>query len=191
MKTGKKTLLLGIVTSISGMLFTFRPNGYVQLILIILGGILLVATIVNLIKIPLNWRQQRKLSALPFTISIFSVLLLTFSIFIGMRARIMKFRYDMPYYENLISMMKKGEIDIQQNLHPIDIPLEYAHLAYATLAVKDKQGVLTVEFLSGSGFPVKHSGWLYREDDNPMAWKDISRWPRIEKIEPKWYRIGD
>ncbi len=137
------------------------------------------------------WRKQGKLSLAPLGISIFSVVLFVFCLTLGMGARIMKFRYDLPQYENVIAMMQKGEIVIEQNLHPIDIPPEYAHLAYAILAEKSKQGVLTVEFLSGSGFPVKHSGWLYREDDDPMAWKDIRRWPKIEKIEPKWYRIGD
>ncbi len=190
-QTGPKTLLLGIATCLLGMSFAFSPNGWVQLLLMVLVLASLVTGVVNLLHIPHRWCTKGKLSIGPFGISILFALLLVLSVFFGLRARIMKFRFDIPKYEYVISMMKKGEIRVDQDLQTVDLTSRFAYLGDTTLAEEDENGVLTVEFLIGGGFPEKHSGWLYREDDNPMAWKNISRWPRIEKIDPRWYRIGD
>jgi hypothetical protein len=78
----------------------------------------------------------------------------------------MKFRYQRPDYEAVISMIERGQIPVAANLGQIAIPDSYKHLVYAVLGNRDPNGVLTIEFLMGSGFPAKHSGFLYRSDDN-------------------------
>jgi hypothetical protein len=103
----------------------------------------------------------------------------------------MKFRYQKLDYEAVISLIDKGQIRVEAPLRPIVVPDSYKHLAYAVLGSRDPEGVLTVEFITGSGFPVKHSGFLYRSDDNALGWEHISRWPRLERIDTNWYRIGD
>ena len=85
--------------------------------------------------------------------------------------------------------MQKVEIFVGHKLVRVDLPNGYKHLAYSVLADKDTRDVLTVEFLTEGGFPVKHAGFLYRSDDNPLEWSHINRWPKVSKIEPKWYRI--
>ena len=103
----------------------------------------------------------------------------------------MKFKFEKSQYEKVVSLMRNGDIGIGHDLERVEVPSAYRHLAYTVIADEEPNGVLTAEFLTGGGFPVKHSGYLYRSDDEPRKWKHISRWPRLRKIESRWYRISD
>jgi hypothetical protein len=76
----------------------------------------------------------------------------------------------------------------------ISVPLVGAErdLGYGVLAERDPNGVLTVELLTGGGFPVKHSGYLYTSSGSvrPGSFFD-ERWPFKTEMKAKWFRISD
>ena len=157
----------------------------------LLLAIYAIIVLIDLVSIPFLWRNNRARALMPFGTALLFIALLIPSNLLGMQARMLKFRMQKPKYEKVIELMELGEIPVSNGIGRVDIPPEYSHPAYAIIADRDTNGVLSVEFLIGGGFPVKHTGFLYRSDDNPKKWKHITRWPRVIKTERCWYRISD
>ena len=67
----------------------------------------------------------------------------------------------LPSYEQIVRRIESGEILVSSNLTDLPQAIPTARMAWAVRAKKDSDGVLTVEFLTEKGFPVKHSGYLY------------------------------
>lgn len=65
-------------------------------------------------------------------------------------------------YEAVVSLMQADSIVASRELQYLELPARFSGLAWSTFAERDSSGVLTVEFLTGGGLPVKHSGYLYR-----------------------------
>lgn len=58
-----------------------------------------------------------------------------------------------------------------------------------TICVLSKPNVLVVEFHTGGGFPVKHSGILFTTN---QSWIQIQkRWPYLREVKPNWYVFRD
>ena len=65
-------------------------------------------------------------------------------------------------------------------------------LGYLVLAERDTNGVLTVELLTGGGFPLMHSGYLYSSSGGVKLGSFFDeRWPLKTEVRPKWFRISD
>ena len=76
----------------------------------------------------------------------------------------------------------------------VSVPFSEAErdLGYNLLAERNTNGVLTVELLTGGGFPVKHSGYLYTSSGSIQLGSFFdSRWPLRTEVKPKWFRISD
>jgi hypothetical protein len=63
-------------------------------------------------------------------------------------------------------------------------------LAWSTIAKTNSDGII-VAFMTGSGFPVKHSGYLYVASGNDENDADAKRWPYKTRISNNWLRIED
>lgn len=191
MRSTRITVIVGILMCLVSSVMAFLMNPWLQLLVMVLVLLFCVMFVTNFLMIALTWRSRGRRALIPFGLSVLFSLLLIPAICLGGQARLMKFRYQKLDYEAVISLIDKGQIRVEAPLRPIVVPDSYKHLAYAVLGSRDPEGVLTVEFITGSGFPVKHSGFLYRSDDNALGWEHISRWPRLERIDTNWYRIGD
>lgn len=185
------TVVVGVLMCLASSLMAFLMNPWLQLLLMVMLLLFCVMFITNFLAICLTWRSRGRRALIPFGLSVLFSLLLIPAIGFGIKARLMKFHYQKPDYEAVISLIEREQIRVEASLGPIVVPDSYKHLAYAVLGSRDPNGVLTIEFLTGRGFPVKHSGFLYRSDDNATRWEHISRWPRLERIDTNWYRIGD
>lgn len=188
---GKKTFILGILLCVVVFLFASHKTPRLQLLFVLLFVIYIIVFLVNLITALTRLKTIGAWALVPVGISVLFFLLLHPAAHLGWKARMQKFQTQRPKYEKIISLIEKGEISVGHKLVRVNLPNGYKHLAYSVLADKDTREVLTVEFLSEGGFPVKYSGFLYRGDDNPLEWSHINRWPKVRKIEPKWYRISD
>lgn len=188
---GKKTFILGILLYVVVFLYASHKTPRFQLISLLIFVIFLIVFLVNLITALSRWKTNGARALVPICISVLFFLLSHHAAHLGLKARMHKFQSQRPQYEKIISLMEKGEIFVGHKRVFVDLPNGYKHLAYRVIADRDMRDVLTVEFLTEGGFPVKHSGFLYRGDDDPLEWSHINRWPKVRKIEPKWYRISD
>ena len=191
LKTGKKTLMLGIVSSIVFFFSAFQMNPLIQLIVMLCVFVFVLTLIINFLSIPFRWKSQGKWAVLPFGFSVLSIMFFLFTLGLGFEVKMLKFRSQKPEYEQVIDLIKQGNIPIRKELDRLKIPDRFDHLAYSVMGTRDDNGVITVEFLTEGGFPVKHSGFLYRSDGQPKKWERIDRWPIYGEIETNWYRISD
>ena len=100
------------------------------------------------------------------------------------------FRRVLPAYESAIRQMETGQIRVSAELRRI--PEAEKKLGIAVLAELTTNGVLTVEFLTGAGFPVKHSGYLYCSGGLIEKGSRFDlRWPRRHAVGPSWFAIAD
>jgi energy-coupling factor transporter transmembrane protein EcfT len=161
MKTpGKRTCITGILLCIVVFLFAFLMNTWLQLLSMLLLLIFVMVLLVNIISVPFLWKKNGSHALIPIGLSLIFVLLLIPSVYLGGQARMLKFRIQKPKYEEVIALIIKGEISVSNRIERIEVPAEYNHLAYAIIGNRDTNGILTVEFLTGGGFPVKHTGFL-------------------------------
>lgn len=100
------------------------------------------------------------------------------------------FRRSLPSFEGIVHRMDSGAIPVTAEWRRF--PGAEGGGAYAVSAQRSTNGVLTVEFLTGSGFPVKHSGYLYCSGGSIEPGSIAARrWPRRQRVSPIWYRISD
>ena len=99
----------------------------------------------------------------------------------------LRFHYQLPQFEAVITQITQQ--DILPNSGHVRIPCDVARVV---LAEKTAHGHLQVEFLTGGGFPVKHSGYLYVETGVLESGSFMAkRWPYTREIKPKWLRFWD
>lgn len=88
--------------------------------------------------------------------------------------------------------MESGAVPVAAEPQSITLSETDRDLAYSVLAQKDTNGVLMVEFLTGSGFPLMHSGYLYTSSGSVQPGSFFhSRWLLTMQVKPKWFRITD
>jgi hypothetical protein len=136
-----------------------------------------------------EWRQRRWFSMLPLTVCVLSIVIS------GKVVRMIReviFTQSLPSCEAVVHQMESGSISVSPTLSRIPQAESEASLAYAVLAQRDTNGVLTVEFLTEAGFPVKHSGYLYTSSGTIASGSlEDSRWPIKHKERPQWFYISD
>jgi hypothetical protein len=88
--------------------------------------------------------------------------------------------------------MESGSIVVSDKFDRIPQAETEARLVYRVFAEKDTNGVLMVEFDTESGFPVKHSGYLYSSSGTiePGSQMD-SRWTFRQEVKSRWFYISD
>lgn len=164
-------------TPIMQFITMFMTLGF--LVLLIASGIALLSC----------WKENRFKSFYPLAICAFVVVYIIVAV---PAIKDIAFKKSLPKYEKIISMINRGEIEIDISRKRIELPSDYKALAYATFGERDSKGVLTIEFFTGAGFPVKHSGYIYRSDGQLSSSPEVyKRWRYIKGKSQNWYYFSD
>ena len=148
---------------------------------------LLGAGFMSLVRVFTYWGRERWRGVAPLLACVLVVMLAPE---VGAAIRGALFRRSLPGYESLIRQLESGAIPVTTELRQVWQAEGVS--AYSVMAQRGTNGVLMVEFLTGAGFPVKHSGYLYTSSGSIEPGSRIdSRWPKRRTLSPLWYRISD
>jgi len=188
-RLGKFVVVAAIIWFFGSTAYGSHRTNLLQILTFPLLLYFLAAVIISIACVFIDWRSRKWKSLFPLGACILSVL---FSDIATKWIRHAIFITCLPSYEAVIRQMESGEIPVSTDLNPIPHAVSKARLAYAVRAQKDTNGVLTVEFLTESGFAVLHSGYLYCSSGTiaPRSVED-SRWPIRREERPKWFYISD
>ena len=108
--------------------------------------------------------------------------------FLGGHANTYLFYRDLPRMKEVVALLQTRPLTSRRER--IDLPVQYKDLAYVTQAGKDSQGIVTVLFFVGGGFPAKHTCYLYRSDDKISS--DLrAEWHSSRHREKNWFQVSD
>ena len=167
--------------------FAVRPSPVTQFASMLLTFGIFVFGFISFVRVFTHWQRERWWTIVPLGTCVLVVVLASE---VGAAIRQFVFQRALPSYEAVIRQMDSGNIPVSAELRRV--PQAEGDLAYAVLAQRGTNGMLIVEFLTGGGFPVKHSGYLYCSsgvvERGSLA---DSRWPKRREVRPLWFRISD
>lgn len=186
---GKIVVAIAALFCVGATVFFSHRTGFTQLLTAPLFLLFLIAILIGIICIFVDWRERKWKALLPLATCFLSPFIAS-KIANPIREAI--FTKCLPSYEAVVHQMESGEILVSTNLSKIPEAVPKARMAYAVFAQKDTNGVLTVEFWTEGGFPVLHSGYLYSSSGvvNPGSEAGL-RWPIRVQERPKWFYISD
>lgn len=182
---------VGLLFNLAVLAWAIEPDTYLQLGGMLLCGVVLCLLVVDSLMAIWWWRLHRLRSFVPLGACCASLILSVPAVKVGGSIGEWRFLSRLSEYEAVVSLMQADSIVVSRELQHLDLPARFSGLAWATLAERDSSGVLTVEFMTGGGFPVKHSGYLYRSKGSLEEWPHASRWPRARLVRDNWYAISD
>jgi hypothetical protein len=186
-RISKTTLAIAGLWFLAFELFVARPSVVTQFASMLLTLALLVFGFISCIRVFTQWRRERWFIFLPLGACALAIVLAPE---VGGAIRQLIFQRSLPHYEAIIRQMHAGEIPISDEWRRV--PEAEGGSAYAVFAQRSTNNVLTVEFLTGGGFPVKHSGYLYCSSGVIEKSSLADRhWPRRSEIQPLWFRVSD
>lgn len=167
--------------------FAARQTPNTQLLGAVMTLALLVVILISFVRIFTDWKQQHWRSLIPFVSCMLAVALYPAS---RSAIRRITFERSLPRYESIIRQIESSPVPISSEVVLIEQTEDSS--IYHVRTNRSPDGVLSVEFLTGGGFPVKHSGYLYCSSGviEPGSYFD-SRWPKKREMKPKWFRISD
>jgi len=138
------------------------------------------------------WTQRKELRILALVPLVIWLGSCQASTLIGIRSRRAQFERDLPKYAALVEKVRGVETFTQGNVGSIPLSEADRKVVYSLLAERSTNGVLTVELLTGGGYPLHHSGYLYTSSGviQPGSIFD-SRWPSRTQMAANWFHIGD
>jgi hypothetical protein len=143
----------------------------------------------SLVCIVSEWRQRRWRSLIPLAACVIAFFL---SGILVRTARHFVFVWALPSYEAVVHQMESGSILVSTNFDNIPQAESEARLVYRVFAQREADGVLMVEFDTESGFPVKHSGYLYSSSGVIVPGSRMdSRWPVRRELRSRWFYVSD
>jgi len=169
--------------------FASSQNEWTQFLGMLGFGLYLLALGLSLFFAWTERRQFRLLAMIPLLLCLGSCAATTA---VGRAARQAHFERQLPRYRALVERIQAENMLVSGKVVPIPLAQAERDLGYGVLAQQDTNGVLTVELLTGGGFPVIHSGYVYSSSGRiePGSFFD-QRWPHKMEVKPKWFRISD
>jgi hypothetical protein len=188
----KMSILVSVYSAIFLAIYTkysIKQTTFWQFIVIFMVMGFLALIIASAITLFTGIRKSKHMACIPLSICL---IVLIFMFIVTPRIKDMVFNGRLVKYEKIVNMIRNNELKIDTTNHKVVLPDEYKHLSYLVLGEVDKNGVLTVEFFTGIGFPVKHSGYMYRSDGNILSDPAINkRWHNITRKNDNWYYFSD
>ena len=188
-RDGKRIIFICIVWLVGSIACLTRRNDVSVLLGFLLALFFAAAFFFSLVCIFREWRQRRWYSMTP--LAIWTVTLAGSFLLIGQAERLL-FAWSLPSYEAIVRQIEDGTIPVTNETGRILEADHKARLTYGVFAARDASGVLSVEFITELGFPVKHSGYLYVSSGAiEQVSRSDSRWPIRKKVRDKWYFVSD
>ncbi len=186
---GLKLMLAGAVSWASQVPFGFSQNAITQLLLILgLGGVLMTLVAASLF-VWRHWKHFHLFAVAPVALLF---LLCPATLAVGRAARWGQFAWRFPHYQALVERVEASQGLASGEVKRVPLSAAERKFCYNVLAQRDTNGVLTVELLTGRGFPVKHSGYLYTSSGSIQSGSFFdTRWHARTELRPKWFRISD
>jgi hypothetical protein len=191
----KKNAIVLLVLTVLFTLITiseasFLPLNIIQLINLCLILAYFLFLIYSIFLIPIKWRNYKVAALVPFGINLCTLVLL-FSILIsGHYLQRIVFQISLPGYKKVIQQINDGRfpLNVPDKVYPISPSKILIPFCYGVKAWIEEPNILTVEFWTGGGFPVKHRGYLYRSNNEIDSSLQAKRdWPFMEKIQDNWW----
>jgi hypothetical protein len=188
-RTGKFVAIISVIWCLGSVAFFTRRTPLSQLLSLPLALLFFAAGIRGLICVFTEWRQRHWRSLFPLATCVIEFFLS------GMLVRIaghFLFVWALPSYEAVVQQIESGRIPVSVGFDRLPQAESEARLVYYLYAEKDVNGVLMVEFDTESGFPVKHSGYLYSSSGAIEPGSRMnSRWPIREKLRNRWFYVSN
>jgi hypothetical protein len=109
---------------------------------------------------------------------------------IGGRLREWNLWWDMPRYKAAAEWVEHQALSSEGS--EIELPPEYADLAYGVRGIRSAECGTVVTFWWGSGFPVKHTARVYSPTGSFERSRDCrGHWSRGSLIDEHWYEATD
>jgi hypothetical protein len=177
------------VSAAAELPFAYSQNLWTQLLGMLGFGAFLLALMLSLLFAWTERKHLHVLAIIPLLLCFGSCAATTA---MGRGARRAQFERDLPRYVALVERIQADNTLVSGKVVSVTLSEGERDLGYTLLAERNTNGVLTVELLTGGGFPVKHSGYLYTSSGSiqPGSFFD-SRWPFKTEVKPKWFRISD
>lgn len=164
-------------------LFVARQTPSTQLFSFLMTLVLLLVVLIGFVRIFTQWNRERWRSLIPLISCGLAV-----AVFPVSRSAILRltFEHSLPRFESIICKLESGPLPDPSAV--LEIAQVEDNTIYHAKAKQSPNGDLTVLFLTGNGFPVKHSGYLYSSSGTFSPSKD---WPKVKEMKPNWFRISD
>lgn len=192
-RAGKVVFWISVVWCTGSVVFLANQTPLLKFLYIPFTLAFFVTMFVGIVLVFTDWRRHSWGALLPLASCAVAVVL------IGILAqaareqlRQKQFAENLPAYEKIVREIENGSIPVSAKLERMSEAAAKAPLAYAVLAVKETNGILSVEFLTEAGFPLKHGGYLYVSSGiiAPGSVMD-ERWPMRQRVRTKWFYIRD
>jgi hypothetical protein len=177
-----------LLTFLSSLWFSVKPTGeaqFVAMLLILISILLLVISSVVGIRVARRYRFRAFIPAAICLVGLPVSFML--SSFLGGSIRDWHFRKNLPRYTQVVHLIENGEIKTYNRR--VNLPDQYSDLSLATFVETNNQK-MSIEFITGMGFPVKHSGYLYVSTGNIDS-DVLKHWHFRSRINANWFRISD
>jgi hypothetical protein len=143
----------------------------------------------SLMCVFIRWKHSRFFAFLPLAICLTTDY---FGSVISPRLMIAGFESILPRYAAVVDRVERGNVAFPKAEEHVDLSAGNEGLGYVVWADKSSNGVLTVTFIVGGSFPVKHWGYLYSSSGEIIPGSNEDRnWPKRRKLRDKWFWIAD
>jgi hypothetical protein len=177
------TFLVCAIAFASLVVFAVRMTPASQLLLFVSMFAWFLALIGGVMFSFSAWKEMRFRALVPLGVCLITV---PCASVVARGAMAFQFSRQLPSFERAVSEIKAKNIPAGTNA---TIPNNSALLVFAE---RTSAGQLQVEFVTGLGFPVKHSGYLYAENGIIEAGSLLeSRWPYTSRVRPQWFHVSD
>lgn len=180
------TLIVECVLFWSALSFLARPNAGPQMLLTL--TILVMVVVWPAVLVSLFRTQARTYRLRAAALLLLAPASLVLAVNVSGPVRDYLFYRDLPQMKKVVSLIVNGTLPVPKE--KTGVPVKYKESNYETRAERDSSGALTVEFLVGGGFPVKHYAYLYRSD-GVLTRRITSFWPASRRREPQWFEVSD
>jgi hypothetical protein len=103
-----------------------------------------------------------------------------------------RFQKNLSRFNEVVNLIQKGELKPNPPDRFIVLPKQYADLTLEAIAFASTNSDGTnIEFQTESGFPVKHSGYLYISSGKMNDSYTLEDWPIHHQINTNWFYVSD
>ena len=178
----------GILANLVWLVFASEARPWSQLAAAVLVASMALLLLVSIVVAAVQ-RAHGLRALVPAGLTLAFLAALPLSVLAGSYVRGFVFEQRKPRYLEVVSLLRKGEIPLQDRA-TFNLPPEYADLAYA-VQLERRGDDLVVVFWTGSGFPARHRGYAFVSDRRFAGWRVANQWPHAESLDEHWVRVGD